>query len=141
MPDATEDFWPDEIVDAADPAPVALLKEQAELLGGKTKHAVEGVVKTSTEEGTAYHSLFLKADALGDYLYKLLFIAYPAIGQVGEDYPITAQSSAGGPSVKIESHDEFRKWLRTQLSPDYVRIAISNLLRYVREARRPTRAS
>ncbi len=102
---------------------------------------MEGVVKTSTEEGTAYHSLFLKADALGDYLYKLLFIAYPAIGQAGEDYPITAQSSAGGPPVKLESHDEFRKWLRTQLSSEYVRMAISNLLRYVREARRPTRAS
>ena len=95
MADEKEDFWPDEIGDADDPEPVALLKEQAALLGGKTKNAVEGVVKTSTERGTAYHSLYLKADALGDYLYKLLFIAYPAIGQK-DAYPVIVQSSAGG---------------------------------------------
>src|SRR5205807_9121666 len=97
---ANEDFWPDEIVDATDPEPVTLLKEQAALLGGKTKNAVEGVIKTSAEGGTAYYSLYLKADALGDYLYKLLSIAHPVIGRVG-DYPVTAQSSAGGPAVTL----------------------------------------
>jgi hypothetical protein len=139
MADATENYWPAEIIDAADPEPVAILKEQAALLGGRTKKAVEAVVKTSTEDGTAYHSLYLKADALGDYLYKLLEIAHPVIGRVG-DYPITVQSSAGGTPKSISSEEEFREWLRTQLSSDYVRTAISNLLRYVHEARRVTRA-
>ena len=95
MADEKDDFWPDEFPDAADPEPVAILKEQATLLGGKTRNAVEGVVRTSTEGGTAYYSLYLKADALGDYLYKLLDIAHPVIARVG-DYPITAQSSGAG---------------------------------------------
>ena len=102
MADATENYWPPEIIDAADPEPVAILKEQAALLGGRTNNAVEAVVKTSTEAGTAYHSLYLKADALGDYLYKLLDIAHPVIGRVG-DYPITVQSFGGrGPEVDLE---------------------------------------
>jgi hypothetical protein len=135
MAEATESSWPAEILDTADPEPVAILKEQAALLGGRTKKAVEAIVKTSTEDGTAYHSLYLKADALGDYLYKLLEIAHPVIGRVG-DYPITAQSSAGGAPRSISGEEEFREWLRAQLSSDYVRTAISNLLRYVHEALR-----
>jgi hypothetical protein len=138
MADATENYWPAEIIDTGDPEPVAILKEQAALLGGTTKNAVEAIVKTSTEGGTAYHSLYLKADALGDYLYKLLDIAHPVIG-CGGDYPITAQSSAGGNPKPIATEDEFREWLRAQLSSDYVRTAIGNLLRYVHEARRASR--
>jgi hypothetical protein len=61
------------------------------------------------------------------------------IGRPG-DYPITAQSSAGGVPQSISSKEEFREWLRAQLSSDYVRTAISNLLRYVHEAGRVTRA-
>ena len=82
--------------------------------------------------------MYLKADALGDYLYKLLYIAHPVIGRVG-DYPITVQSSAGGAPKSISSEEEFREWLRAQLSSDYVRTAISNLLRYVHDARPVTR--
>ena len=139
MVDSTENYWPAEIIDAADPEPVAILKEQAALLGGRTNNAVEAIVKTIAEGGTAYHSLYLKADALGDYLYKLLDIAHPVVGRVG-DYPITVQSSAGGPPREISGEEEFREWLRAQLSSDYVRTAISNLLRYVHEARRAPRA-
>src|SRR5262245_20459604 len=104
MADEKEDFWPDDIVDAADPEPVALLKEQGALLASRTKNAVEGVVKTSTERGKAYYSLYLKAAALGDYHYKILSIAYPVIG-CDEGYPVTAQSSAGGPAVEIPNRD------------------------------------
>ena len=39
MADSNESYWPAEIVGAADPAPVAILKEQAALLGGRTKKA------------------------------------------------------------------------------------------------------
>jgi hypothetical protein len=141
MPDPSDDFWPTEIIDTDDPPPVKLLKEQAVLLGGKTNNAVEGIVKTSTEEGTAYYSLYLRANALGDYLYKLLYIAHPAIGRTGNIYPITVQNSAGGAPIQIEDDDEFREWLRSELSSDYVRRAIGSLLRYIRESRRASHAS
>lgn len=141
MPEPVEDFWPEEIVDASDPAPVTLLKEQAALLGGKTKNQIEGIVKTSTDGGTAYYSLYLKADALGDYLYKLLYIAHPVIRATPGDYPVTARNSFGGLERSIGGPDEFREWLKAELSSDHVRSAISNLLRYVHESRRASRAS
>lgn len=139
MIDTIEDFWPDEIPDPADPAPVVLLKEQAALLGQKMNGELEGVVRTSTDNGMVYYSLHLKADALGDYLYKLLDIVYPTIGRV-DDYPILAQGANDRFRINIGDDDEFRKWLRDQLSSAYVRSALGNLRRYVRE-RQSTRAS
>jgi hypothetical protein len=139
MADEREDFWPDDIVDADDPEPVAILKEQAARLGMKTSNAVEGVVRMTAEEGTAYYDLCLKSEELGDYLYKILYIAHPVISR-DDAYPITAQSSAGGPEVTLSDGEEFRDWLRRQLSSDFVRRAIANLLRSVREVRQATTA-
>ena len=133
MADEREDFWPDDIVDVADPEPVALLKEQASLLGNKTRNAVEGAVKTSTDGGKAYYSLYLKVPDLGDYHYKLLSIAYPVTG-CDEAYPVTAQTPAGDPPVEIPNREEFRAWLRRQLSSNHVRRVIANLLHVVRDA-------
>jgi hypothetical protein len=135
MPDVLEDFWPSELPDPSDPAPVMLLKEQASLLGHKTKGELEGVVRTSTENGTIYYSLCLKADALGDYPYKLLFIAYPAIGSELGIYPITAQRASSVSPKLIYNDEEFRDWLRAELSSEYVRSALGNLMYYVKESR------
>ncbi len=135
MSKATENFWPVEPLPLEDPEPVRLLKQQADLLRGLHGGQIEGFVKMSTEEGTAYHSLYLKADALGNYLYKLLYIAYPAIRATESVYPISAQTSAGESSVRLKNDDEFREWLRLQLSSDFVKRAISNLLRYIRDRR------
>jgi hypothetical protein len=132
MPEASEDFWPDEIPDVADPAAVVLLKEQAAILGHKMHGEVEGVVRTYTENGTVYYSLYLKADALGHYLYKILEVAYPAIGPSIERDEVTAQSMNGEPAVTIKGDDQFRKWLRAQLSSEFVRSALGNLRRYIR---------
>jgi hypothetical protein len=139
MAERREDFWPENLIDAADPEPLVLLKDQASLLGEKTRNAVEGVIKTSTGEGNVYYALCLKADALGDYLYEILHIAYPVLR--GDDaYPVKVQSSEGGPEVHISDSDEFREWLRGQLSSDFVRRAIANLLRSVREVRQSAAA-
>ena len=133
MSEKPEIFWPVESLPVNDPEPVILLKQQAEFLSGLHGGQLEGLVKMSTEAGTAYHSLYLKADALGNYLYKLLYIAYPAIQATESVYPISAQTSAGEPSIRLQDDDEFRDWLRRELSSDFVKRAISNLLRYIRD--------
>jgi hypothetical protein len=134
MSNPNDDFWPAEILDTSDPAPVRLLKEQAARLGEKTHNEVEAVVRPGVEGGTTYHSLYLKASALGDYLYKLLFVAYPVVGPLGDDYPVTAQVSWGGPPVEIRNDKEFREWLQEQLSSAHVQKAISNIRRYAHES-------
>ena len=139
MADAHEDFWPSEIPDPADPAPVALLKEQAEFLAGKTSGEIEGVVRMYIENGTAYHTLFLKALPLGDYLYKILSISYSAFGRSPDVYPITVESSGEdyleGTEKTISNDEEFRRWLRAELSSDHVRSALGTLKNYIREIR------
>ena len=139
MSDLTENFWPVEPPSLDDPEPVRLLKQQAELLRSLHGGQIEGFVKMSTEEGTAYHSLYLKAEALGHYSYKLLYIAYPAVRPTESVYPIQAQTSAGEHSAKLADDGEFRGWLRSQLSSDFVKRAISNLLRYIRDRQNSAR--
>ena len=135
------DYWPRDFPVVDSPAPVALLEQQAELLRGHTGGLIEGVVKPHVEYGTAYYSLYLKADALGDYLYKLLYIQFPADRDSREPFPIMAQGAFGRPRVVIDDVDGFRDWLRDQLSSDGVKIIIGNLLRYIRESRRTSRVS
>jgi hypothetical protein len=139
MAESREDFWPSEIPDPGDPAPVALLKEQAELLAVKTSGEIEGVVRMYIEDGTAYHTLFLKPIPLGDYLYKLLSISYPVFRHSSDIYPISAENSGEGRAytggVSLANEEEFRDWLRSQLSSEYVRSTLGTLKNYIRHAR------
>jgi len=136
-----EDYWPSDfpVVDA--PAPVALLEQQAELLGKHTEGQIQGFVKPHVEDGTAYYSLYLRAEALGDYLYKLLYIAFPTDCDSSKPFSMTAQNAFGGPPVLIDDAEGFRDWLRQQLSSDRVQVIIGNLLRYIRESRKASRVS
>ena len=136
-----EDFWPRNFPVVDPPAPVALLNQQAELLGRHTGGQVEGIVIPSVEETTAYYSLNLKADALGDYLYKLLHIGIPTDCDPSKPFPITAQTAFGQASVKINNAQDFREWLQHQLSSDRVQVTIGNLLRYIRESRKTSQVS
>jgi len=69
-----DDLWPEKLESAKIRPPVAILKEQASLLGQKTKNVVEGAVSevfTVDEEETMEYSFNLVAPALGGYRYRL----------------------------------------------------------------------
>jgi hypothetical protein len=139
MAKAIDDFWPSEIPDPDDPSPVALLKEQAELLADKTQGEIEAVVTMYIEEGIAYHFLFLKPRLFGDFQYRILSISYPVSSPASEVYPITAEVSGHGPTnvakVTLSNEDEFRSWLRSQLSSESIRSTLGTLKKYAREIR------
>jgi hypothetical protein len=139
-----EDLWPSEFPDPypSDTAPVALLKEQAELLGSKTDGDIVGFVQVIIENKIAYHTLFLRAVPLGgEHMFGILTISYPVSGARQEDYPITADFIAGmrdmdlKTEVKINNGEEFRKWLREQLSSHEVIVLIGRLKKYISEVR------
>jgi len=66
-----EDLWPQELESTKIRPPVSILKEQASLLGQKTKNLVEGLVtRTGAEEDLSY-SFYLNAPALNNYRYLL----------------------------------------------------------------------
>lgn len=73
-----EDLWPEKLESAKIRPPVAILKEQASLLGKKTKNVVEGRVASISDIGSdnIEHAFFLAAPALGDYRYRLFTMSH-----------------------------------------------------------------
>lgn len=139
MADEREDFWPKEIADVADPEPVAILKEQADLLGRKTNNDVVGIVRAGADGEKIIHSLYLKAEALGDYRYKILSMTH-LLGATDPSYPVWGQAPAGHPPVELPDRAAFLAWLRGQLSSEHVRRVIANILHVIREADRSEQA-
>jgi hypothetical protein len=137
MIDTREDLWPSDFPEPSDPAPVALLKQQAALLRGKTNGEIEGVVRMIIENERAYHIFYLKASSVGDLMVAVLSISYPAFKDPQDVYPITADPSAAGdrqdPPVPIANDEEFKEWLRRQFSSRHLMSKIGVLKSYIRD--------
>ena len=132
MPTRPEDFWPSGFPTVQEESlPVALLREQAALLSEKTGDLVQSVVRNSVIEGTVYHSLYLRAPALGDYMFKVLSISHP-VSSGGEDpFPLEVVISAGpGAPQQVANMKEFKTWLRDALSTDKVIATVSTLIEH-----------
>jgi hypothetical protein len=133
MDQQPENFWPSDLPDPTDPPPVAILKEQAELLAERTGGEIKGVVHMSIDNERAYHFLSLMVDALGDYKYVILCISYPVLRRSGEVYPLAAESLIGGLTATPVDDQSFRIWLRGELSSERVRSVLGTLKGYIRE--------
>ncbi len=131
MPTSHEDFWPSAFPPVQDESPpVALLREQAELLSGKTGNHVEGVITTTVLEDMVYHSLYMRAQALGDYMYKIVSLAHPVTNASDNPFPLDAVVSGGsGLPRKIDDMGEFKKWLRSALTSNGVLATVSFLIK------------
>lgn len=127
----TVDLWPRDfttIVD--DPAPVVLLKQQAELLSGKTGGRVEGIVRESTVEGTFYASLYFRSPSLGDSMYKVLHIALPVTLDPLHPFPLTVNDSCEPSETVVTDMEDFKEWLKSVLSSEKVGAIVGNLIKY-----------
>jgi len=134
---AQTDFW-GEIVPAQERTPLAILREQASLLGTKTKNLVEATVDTSVDpNGQFVHRFTLVVPSLSSYKYELFRIehgiaSYPIA--VAPEVP--SQLSRGpvnltamGPLIsQLQTEQEFVDWLRNKLSSDETKRIIANLL-------------
>jgi hypothetical protein len=73
----TIDLWPDDIATKRVRAPITILREQAAVLGQKTRNLVQGDVvnnpRTSTSEYFTY-DFYIEAPTLDSYSYKLLSV-------------------------------------------------------------------
>ena len=72
---AHADLWGD-IAPSAVRTPASILREQASLLGAKTKNTIEGQVETWTSGSKLYHSFNLVVPALDNYSYELFKISH-----------------------------------------------------------------
>jgi|SRR5579871_254365 len=70
-----DDLWPSNIAETKLVSPVSILKEQAALLGEKTKQLVQGEVKSQANDTLLVHSFFLVAPTL-NYRYELFRVSH-----------------------------------------------------------------
>lgn len=129
MPDAVANYWGTDFpVD--DPAPVALLRQQAQQLTKATQGQVEGVVKEGFDQGTAYASLYAAVPAAGDYQFKILYIGYPVKADPSNPSPIHVEDSFEEKPAELGGMPEFESYLQQLLSSDRVRSTIGRLIKY-----------
>jgi hypothetical protein len=118
---AQTDFW-GEIAPAAVRTPLAILREQAALLGAKTKNLIEATVATSVNGPQFQHRFNLVVPSLGNYTYELFWVTHGI-----EMYPIIVPLALPK-DRELTTEQEFTEWLRGKLSSDATKKIIVNLL-------------
>jgi hypothetical protein len=126
---AKTDLW-GVIAPAQVRTPLAILREQAALLGEKTQNLVEATVATSVSGPQFIHRFNLVVPSMDDYTYELFTVMH-GVGI----YPITVHGAnvvadyLGGDTLATEQ--EFIEWLRRELSSAGTKRIVSNLLAQV----------
>ncbi len=137
----TDDLWPDDLGAVTLRAPVQILRQQASLLGKKTRNVVEAKVHEAqprltlgAKEGIAF-SFEFSAPALGSYSYRLFSIQhaidiYPLRMFLDDDvfrelFADRVHSSVG---VLVRNEDDFVVLLRRILAADKTKAIIRALL-------------
>jgi hypothetical protein len=116
---AHADLW-GEITPSAVRTPASILREQASLLGAKTKNAIEGQIETQISGGMFYHSFNLVVPALDNYSYELLKVWHGV-----NLYPVSYGYQRG---ERLENEEAFVDWLGQTLSSAETKRIIGNLL-------------
>jgi hypothetical protein len=119
---ANLDLWPTDITDVTIVWPAAILKEQAALLGSKTKHLLEGRVDTTGSGDGFTHRFSIVVPRLSNYTYELLSVDHGV-----KIFPLFV-SRTEGPTQKLETEEAFIEWLRSALSSEETKRVIGTLL-------------
>jgi|ERR1017187_1630186 hypothetical protein len=118
---ASTDLW-GEIEATQIRTPASIMREQAALLGAKTKYLVEALVSTTVSSDSFFHNFNLVVPSLDNYTYNL-FTVYHGVSI----YPVSVWSS----HTSIETEEQFVEWLRATLSSPGTKRIVSNLLAQV----------
>lgn len=129
---AIDDLWPEGIAAAAGATPpLTILKQQASLLGRKTKNLVEAEVHTEVTDFQRLlrHTFFLVAPVVGLSGYPLLSVEHP----VTRIYPATIKVNPDDPSRSVnvflaKDKAEFKQHLKAVFAQDHAKRVIANLL-------------
>ena len=73
----TASLWPKEIETRREKAPVAILREQASILGEKTRNLVQGEVSTSKSVNNQFaYDFYIVSPPLENYHFKLMTVSH-----------------------------------------------------------------
>lgn len=109
------DLWAEDIAETVIKTPVAILKEQASLLGKKTQNIVVGeVISTQAQSEKIRHRFNVVAPALGNYSFELFSIShnmdlYPL--EISIDEKIYTELSSGETAIsKLIDQQKKKSW-------------------------------
>ena len=123
MTTTVEDLWPADFGVEDQTPPVTILRQQAVMLGKKTKNLVEGdVVTEATQAGSFKHTFYLIAPALDDYRYCLFYIHHEVLF-----YPLTISNCDGNGETCFDEN-RFYSVLQTRFAAENTRKIISSLV-------------
>lgn len=126
----TRDLWPADISETSMVPPVAILREQASLLGRKTQQLLRARVETSSDSGFINHAFIISAPAI-DYSLEL-FTMWHQI----ELYPI--QTRWQGNTGEISDENQLIDYLKMVFGSKDTKKIIHSLLAQVRAEQGPT---
>ena len=117
-----KDLWPMEFSPQRQTPPVTILRQQAALLGRKTKNLVEGdVVTSTTAEGMFEHTFYFVAPALDDFRYRALKVVHGIVF-----YPL--ELKAGKMIATCNDEDEFTDILQYVFAAEETHNVIASLI-------------
>ncbi|MDQ6827791.1 MAG: hypothetical protein M3081_02885 [Gemmatimonadota bacterium] len=119
----TNNLWGTLPVDAAPTPPVAILREQASILGDMTDRVLEGEVKTRRDGDELTLTLEIVAPALDGYRYTVVTAQHSV-----EMYPARLFSQVIGTWQSCESPVQFEARLGKILSSEAIKKIIAALL-------------
>jgi hypothetical protein len=113
------DQWPDDFGRFTVTPPITILREQAAILGKKTRGAVEGLVTTSKEADGFAHYFYVVAPSLDNYTYRLFAVTHAV-----QLYPVVIHAEVMQRSFQAATEEEFVEHLRSILSSEQTKKVI-----------------
>ena len=119
---STENLWGEIPKTGTSPTPLAILRQQAGLLGESTNNLLVGKVKFLSRSDKFVLGLRIVAPALDNYQFEILTVVYPI-----ELYPLVVTSSDNEP-IRCEDESAFKAALKNILSSEQVHRVVDTLL-------------
>jgi hypothetical protein len=117
------DLWPKDIATVSGVrTPVSILREQAILLGEKTKNIVEAEIISSGKNGVFSHSFVLVAPVLDSYQYELFSVQHSA-----QIYPLIVKIR-GSQITEAGSEEQFIEQLQSIFADPQTKQIIQTLI-------------
>jgi hypothetical protein len=120
----TNDLWPDNIADSHLTTPVTVLKEQAALLGEKTRQLVKGEVVTQATGNLFVHYFYIVAPTLS-YKFELFTLSHGV-----NFYPLVMRYLNNTTSLRSES--DFKDKLKEIFAAQHTVNVVHSILAQVR---------
>lgn len=127
------DLWAENIGVSTLRPPVVILKEQASLLGQKTKN----IIKADAGSSSSYkdhirHDFYIVAPALDNYHYKLFSISHHSIKFYPVNFDLNRDMKdeiyGNDPDIQTDSEEEFVDFLEKILKSDETKRVVHSLL-------------